>query len=142
LNLRGKPREDPDVNLTSLIDVVLLLLVFFMVSTSFVKEAELKVDLPEASEQPLAATPEEPLVITVAVTGELRVNDRELINSRPETLRAAIDKTVGDRRDIQVLLRADGKASHQSVVTVMDVLGRMGFTRMSIATVAAAEDSR
>jgi biopolymer transport protein ExbD len=142
LNLRGKPREDPDVNLTSLIDVVLLLLVFFMVSTSFVKEAELKVDLPEASEQPLAATPEEPLVITVAVTGELRVNDRELINSRPETLRAAIDKTVGDRRDIQVLLRADGKASHQSVVTVMDVLGRMGFTRMSIATVAAAEESR
>jgi biopolymer transport protein ExbD len=141
LNLRGKGREEPDVNLTSLIDVVLLL-VFFMVSTSFVKEAELKVDLPQASEQPASALPDEPLVITVAVTGELRVNDRELVNNRPETLRAAISKTVGDQRDIQVLLRADGKATHQSVVTVMDVLGRMGFTRISIATVAVAEESR
>lgn len=142
MNLQAQRREEPDVNLTSLIDVVLLLLVFFMVSTSFVREAVLKVDLPEASEQPAVMQVVEPLVITVAASGEMRVNDRELVNNRPATLRAAITLTVGEDRDIQVILRADGKASHQSVVTAMDVLGRMGFTRLSIATVAASEDSR
>ena len=142
MNLQTQRREEPDVNLTSLIDVVLLLLVFFMVSTSFVREAALKVDLPAASEQPAAMQAEGPLVITVAASGELRVNDRQLVNNRPDTLRAAIVLTVGDDRDIQVMLRADGKASHQSVVTAMDVLGRMGFTRLSIATVATPEDSR
>ena len=142
MNLQTQRREEPDVNLTSLIDVVLLLLVFFMVSTSFVREAALKVDLPAASEQPAAMQAEGPLVITVAASGELRVNDRELVNNPPDTLRAAIVLTVGDDRDIQVMLRADGKASHQSVVTAMDVLGRMGFTRLSIATVATPEDSR
>jgi biopolymer transport protein ExbD len=135
-------REDPDVNLTSLIDVVLLLLVFFMVSTSFVKEAVLKVDLPQASERPVALEVEEKLEITLGVGGEVRVNDRELINSRPDTLRAAISKTVGENREIPVVLRADANATHQSVVTAMDVLGRMGFTRLSIATVSAPEESQ
>lgn len=140
MNLQTQRREDPDVNLTSLIDVVLLLLVFFMVSTSFVKEAVLKVDLPEASERPLVAELEEKLEITLGVGGEVRVNDRELINSRPDTLRAAITKTVGDNREIQVVLRADANATHQSVVTAMDVLGRMGFARLSIATVSTPEE--
>jgi len=135
-------REDPDVNLTSLIDVVLLLLVFFMVSTSFVKEAVLKVDLPQASERPVVLQVEEQLEITLGVGGEVRVNDRELIKSRPDTLRAAISKTVGENREIPVVLRADANATHQSVVTAMDVLGRMGFTRLSIATVSAPEESQ
>ena len=142
MNLQMQRREDPDVNLTSLIDVVLLLLVFFMVSTSFVKEAVLKVDLPQASERPVALQVEEKLEITLGVGGEVRVNDRELINSRPDTLRAAISKTVGENREIPVVLRADANATHQSVVTAMDVLGRMGFTRLSIATVSAPEESQ
>jgi biopolymer transport protein ExbD len=142
LNLQAQRREDPDVNLTSLIDVVLLLLVFFMVSTSFVKEAVLKVDLPQASERPVVAEMEEQLEITLGIGGEVRVNDRELINSRPDTLRAAISKTVGDNREIPVILRADANATHQSVVTAMYVLGRMGFTRLSIATVSAPEEGQ
>lgn len=142
MNLQAQRREDPDVNLTSLIDVVLLLLVFFMVSTSFVKEAVLKVDLPQASERPVVAEMEEQLEITLGIGGEVRVNDRELINSRPDTLRAAISKTVGDNREIPVILRADANATHQSVVTAMDVLGRMGFTRLSIATVSAPEEGQ
>lgn len=141
MKLQTQRREDPDVNLTSLIDVVLLLLVFFMVSTSFVREAELKVDLPQASERPMMTEPAERLEVTVGMGGELRVNDRELVNNRPETLRAAISSTVGDDRDMAVLLRADARATHQSVVTVMDVLGRMGFTRLSIATVSTPEET-
>ena len=142
MNLQGRSREDPDVNLTSLIDVVLLLLVFFMVSTSFVKEAVLKIDLPQASERPVEAELEEQLEITLGVGGEVRVNNRELINNRPDTLRAAISKTVGENRDLPVLLRADANATHQAVVTAMDVLGRMGFTRLSIATVSTPEENQ
>lgn len=141
MNLQTQRREEPDVNLTSLIDVVLLLLVFFMVSTSFVKEAELKVDLPQASERPPAEQVSQKLEITVTASGEYRVNDRELVNSRPETLRAAIEKTVGERRDIPVIIRADASATHQSVVSAMDVLGRLGFQRLSIATMNPPEGS-
>jgi biopolymer transport protein ExbD len=141
VNLQTQRREEPDVNLTSLIDVVLLLLVFFMVSTSFVKEAELKVDLPQASERPPAEQVSQKLEITVTASGEYRVNDRELVNSRPETLRAAIEKTVGERRDIPVIIRADASATHQSVVSAMDVLGRLGFQRLSIATMNPPEGS-
>ena len=142
MNLQTRRREEPEVNLTSLIDVVLLLLVFFMVSTSFVREAELKVDLPEASERPPAEAVEQKLEITVTADGQYRVNDRELVNSRPETLRAAIEKTVGEQRDLAVVLRADSAATHQSVVTAMDVLGRLGFQRMSIATMSKPEEAR
>jgi len=113
-----------------------------MVSTSFVKEAVLKVDLPQASERPVVLQVEEQLEITLGVGGEVRVNDRELINSRPDTLRAAITKTVGENRELPVVLRADANATHQSVVTAMDVLGRMGFTRLSIATVSTPEESQ
>jgi biopolymer transport protein ExbD len=77
----------------------------------------------------------------VTADGDYRVNDRELVNSRPETLRDAIRKTVGDDRALPVVLRADGRASHQSVVTAMDVLGKMGFDRISIATVNEQDGS-
>ena len=135
MNLQGRPREDPEVNLTSLIDVVLLLLVFFMVSTSFVRESALKVELPQASTEPVVSTEEaQRLEVVVAADGSYRVNDREVVNTRPETLRTAIVTTVGERRDLPVVLRADGRASHQAVVTAMDVLGRLGFQQISIAT--------
>jgi biopolymer transport protein ExbD len=142
VNLQGRPREEPEVNLTSLIDVVLLLLVFFMVSTSFVREADLQVKLPQAStESEPVVNDVERLVLVVTADGDYRVNDRELVNSRPETLRDAIRKTVGDDRALPVVLRADGRASHQSVVTAMDVLGKMGFDRISIATVNEQDGS-
>ncbi len=142
MNLQGRPREEPEVNLTSLIDVVLLLLVFFMVSTSFVREADLQVKLPQAStESEPVVNDVERLVLVVTADGDYRVNDRELVNSRPETLRDAIRKTVGDDRALPVVLRADGRASHQSVVTAMDVLGKMGFDRISIATVNEQDGS-
>ena len=142
MNLQGRPREEPEVNLTSLIDVVLLLLVFFMVSTSFVREADLTVKLPQASaEAETVVEDTERLVLVVTANGEYRGNDRDLVNTRAETLREAIRKTVGEDRDLPVVLRADGRASHQSVVTAMDVLGRMGFDRISIATVNEQDGS-
>ena len=140
MNLKQEPREEPEVNLTSLIDVVLLLLVFFMVSTSFVREADLKIKLPEASLEEPAAREGVPLEITIAADGNYFVNQRALVNNRPETLRRALLKTAGEGRELPVIIRADATTSHQSVVTAMDVAGRLGFLHINIATTNVQPD--
>jgi biopolymer transport protein ExbD len=139
MNLQARSREEPEINLTSLIDVVLLLLVFFMVSTSFVREAEISLRLPEASPEATPQTETESLEITITQTGSYLVNTRPLVNSESATLRKAIVKLVGAKRDMPVVIRADAQATHQAVVTAMDVAGRLGFVEVSIATVSPAD---
>ena len=134
MNLHPRSLDEPEVNLTSLIDVVFLLLIFFMVSTSFTKESELKVNLPEALTE-VQASMDTSLEIVVTVDGKYFVNQKELINSDPSTLRDALKAEVGDDRNMPVTIRADGKATHQSVVNVMDVAGRLGFANLNIVTV-------
>jgi biopolymer transport protein ExbD len=116
------------------IDVLLVLLIFFMVSTTFNQEGRVKVQLPQASEIPLPRRSHEPLVITVTAEGSYRVNERTLINASPDTLRAALLKESGTDRG-PITIRADARATHQSVVTAMDVAGRLGFAQLNIATV-------
>lgn len=136
MNLRARTPEDPEVNLTSLIDVVLLLLVFFMVSTSFTRESELKIELPQTAEAAVSQPAvDRPMEITVTAQGGYLLEQQELINNRPDTLRRAIIRLYGDDRDRPVTIRADARATHQSVVTAMDVVGRLGFVRINIATV-------
>lgn len=139
MKLQTRQRDEPDINLTSLIDVVLLLLVFFMVSTSFVREAEINLQLPEAGAESSSAVPAEVLEITISRTGTYAVNGRQLVNNEPRTLRAAIERVIGEERDMPVVIRADGQAEHQSVVTAMDVVGRLGFANIDIAVVSAPE---
>ena len=134
MNLRPTAREQPEVNLTSLIDVVLLLLIFFMVTTSFVRETEIRLQLPEAETAP-AASLDESLEITITAQGDYLVNGRQVINRRPATLRRAMAQEAGERRDLAVVIRADARASHQAVVTAMDMAGRLGFGKINIATV-------
>ena len=135
MNLSPRRREDPELNLTSLIDVVLLLVIFFMVSTTFVEEGRLRVDLPTASNEPVRAL-QDPIVVTVTAQGSYRVNDRALVNNARETLAAAMKKVADGRSGVPVTVRADARASHQSVVTAMDVAARLGFTQVNIATVS------
>ena len=135
MNLRPKDHEEPEMNLTSLIDVVLLLLIFFMVSTTFVDESRIKLQLPQASNEPAAEQKKDPIEVAVTASGEYRVNGQTLINTSPATLSAAVSKLAGERRDLPVTIRADARSTHQSVVTAMDVLGRLGFKAISIATV-------
>src|SRR5207244_12599731 len=116
------------------LDVVVLRLVFFMLSTRFTAERRRRVHLPQASAVPAQKPTREPLVVTVTQQGTYRVNEHELINSSPETLRAALLKEAGTERAIRVTLRADARASHQAVITAMDVLGRLGFSEVNIAT--------
>ena len=135
MKLKPRRNEEPEINVTSLIDVVLLLVVFFMLSSNFTAEGRLQIRLPQASPTPSQHGGDEALVVSVSASGSYLVNGRELVNSSPDTLRAAIVKTTGGAAHANsVTIRADGRASHQAVVTAMDVLGRLGFTQMNVAT--------
>jgi biopolymer transport protein ExbD len=134
VNLRSRHRDDPEINVISFIDVLLVLLIFFMVSTTFQQEGRVKVQLPQASQIPQQRTAAEPLVITVTAEGSYRVNERTLINSSADTLRAALLKEAGTARG-PVTIRADARSTHQAVVTAMDVAGKLGFVQLNIATI-------
>jgi biopolymer transport protein ExbD len=126
--------EEPTVDLTSLIDVVFLLLIFFMVSTTFERQALLKVDLPEASEVEDRTELPDTLELVIDSAGRMYLNDRQLVNSEERTLRAAIEEAVGEERTIPLVLRADRQTPHHYVVTAMDVAAQLGFSNLSIAT--------
>lgn len=132
MNLRPRRVEDPEVSIVSLIDVVLMLLIFFMLSTSFIHPARIRVTLPHASAKtpPVAAR----ITVTVTRTGAYLVNGRALINARADTLRAALGKVAGADHRKPVIIRADAHASTQAIVTVMDVAGMLGFSRIDILT--------
>ncbi|MGB6604617.1 MAG: biopolymer transporter ExbD [Steroidobacteraceae bacterium] len=138
MNLKPRRHEEPEINVVSLIDVVLLLVVFFILSSRFTDEGRLRVHLPRAAAVPASEPASEPLVVSVTQQGGYLVNSRELINSSPETLRAALLKEAGSNRALRVTLRADAHATYQSVITAMDVLGRLGFAEINIATVKEA----
>jgi len=134
MKLSLRPRTQPEVNLTSLIDVVLLLLIFFMVSTSFVKQSQITISLPQADSAAVVEEVPDQIDIMITETGSFLVNGRELINSRVETIRNALQKVSGGNSNLPLTISADANAKHQDVVTAMDVAGRLGFTRISIAT--------
>ncbi len=135
MNLRVRPRAEPEVNLTSLIDVVLLLLIFFMVSTSFVKQSQISIRLPEAESTSIVEENPNQLDIMITEQGTYLVNGRELINNRPETIRNALQKLSGGNWNLPLTISADANARHQHVVTAMDVAGKLGFVKISIATI-------
>jgi biopolymer transport protein ExbD len=141
MNLRPRRSEDPEINLISLIDILLVLVLFFLLSTTFAVDGRLRIKLPQASSVPLQRTGNEPLVITVTAAGTYLVNGRELVNASADTLRAAILKLAGERRDLSTSIRADGHATHQSVVTAMDVLSQLGFTQLNIVTTTRDADT-
>ena len=129
-------RQEVEVNLTPLIDVVFLLLIFFMVSTTFTKETHLSIDLPEASSQSSWAAD---LQIEISITreGSFAINGVALINREQNTLRTAIEKVSEGDTAIPLVITADSATPHQSVVTAMDVAGQLGFSHLSITTTLA-----
>lgn len=134
MKLQHHTLEDPTVDLTSLIDVVFLLLLFFMVSTTFEHTALLKVDLPEASVVDDREAVPESLELVIDDEGRMYLNDQRLVDSEAQTIRAAIEQAVGDARTLPLVLRADRMTPHHHVVTAMDVAAQMGFSNLSIAT--------
>ena len=126
-------REELAINMTPLIDVVFLLLIFFMVTTTFSRETRLLVNLPEANAEAAESDPAQ-IEILVARDGSFSINGRALINSRVETLVQGLEIESGGNHNLPILLIADADATHQSVVTAMDGIGQSGFTRLNIAT--------
>ena len=134
MHFRRQRRHDDSVNLTPLIDVVFLLLIFFMVTTTFTKETHLTLDLPEASGEPNPQQKPMQLEIVVSSRGEYSINGNGLINNKPETLLSGLKEISGGDTKLPLIISADADASHQSVVTAMDIAGQLGFTQLSITT--------
>lgn len=126
-------REELSINITPLIDVVFLLLIFFMLTTTFSRETRLLINLPEANAD-IAESQSPQIEITVAREGSYTINGRALINSRIETLMRGLELESGGDLNVPIILVADAEATHQSVVTAMDAISQSGFTRMNIAT--------
>ncbi len=133
-----RTRTEVEVNLTPLIDVVFLLLIFFMVSTTFTKDTQLSIDLPEAEGDP-ARVAEKMVEITVTRTGNYAVNGTALVNNELATLKRAVEEVSGGDTTLPMVITADSATPHQSVVTAMDAAGQLGFIHLSITTRNSAD---
>lgn len=133
MNFRPARRDDPDLNLTPLIDVVFLLLIFFMVSTTFDRNSMISITLPESSRENTELAPE---IVDVAIDsdGKIYINDKLLINSGAETIRQALTEASSGLSDPMVIINADANATHQSVISVMDAARRSALNRITFAT--------
>lgn len=140
MKFRRQHRDELGINMTPLIDVVFLLLIFFMVSTTFTRETQLTIDLPEAQGQPNESV-EEQIEILVDESGGYRVNGEALVDGRMRTLQAAIYKISAGDTTMPLTISADAQAAHQDVVQVMDAAGQMGFAHLSITTREPASQS-
>ena len=134
-----RARNDVEVNLTPLIDVVFLLLIFFMVSTTFTKETHLTIDLPKAQGQP-AQKVKRQVEITITLNGEYAVNDAVLVNKKIDTVKSALEKASQGDHSLPLMITADAQTPHQAVVTAMDAAGQLGFTHLSITTTNAKDE--
>jgi len=124
---------DPEINLTSLIDVIFVLIIFFVATTTFNQRSALKLQLPTA--QAVAKQdPGEPLNVLVDAEGRYFIGENEVLKSDVGSLKEAIVAVAGQDRSMPVVLRADARTPHQSVITAMDALGQLGFVKLSIAT--------
>ncbi len=133
MKLSPRKPEEPDVNLTPMIDVVFLLLLFFMVSTSFIRESSLKVDLPEATGEALVEQ-ESPIDIVINIDGKFTINDVVLMKPTQAQLSAELRRTVGDNRDPHIIISADAGSEYQYIVTAMDTAQALGYSRLTLAT--------
>ena len=134
MQFKRQAKESIDVNLTPLIDVVFLLLIFFMVSTTFTDKTEIKLDLPEATGSAQVKQPEA-LKLVINQRGEYSLNGAKLINNDITTIKSAISKAAGDDKKTPFIITADANTSHQSVVKAMDAAGQLGFVNLSITTI-------
>src|SRR5688572_17500060 len=137
MNFRTHEDDEPELNLIPLIDVLLMTLIFLIVTTSFAREARLSVRLPEASASVKDERPA--LRISIDAKGQYFINDQQLLNSNPDTLRSAMARAASQIKDPLIVIHADGKAPHESVVRVMDSARRLGLSNLTFATQQPAD---
>lgn len=125
--------DEVEINLTALIDVVFTLIIFFVVTTSFNNRSALKITLPSSAASQVEAQ-RKPLVVLIDRTGNYYVGDSALVRSDLASLKEAVRQQAGTDTDRTIVIQADAKTTHQSVITAMDAIGQLGFSRLSIAT--------
>lgn len=135
-SFRTQRRDSPDINVTSLVDVVLLLLLFFILSTTFNRPTELHIELPEASaggDNTQAA----PTAINVKIDqyGHCFINDKAVLTATVETLQPLLLQTSAGRTDVTVQIEADARTPHQAVIMVMDAARRAGLLQIAFAAI-------
>ena len=135
MNFRRKDRERLEITLTPMIDVVFLLLIFFMVTTSFKRATELRINLPEATGREQAELAKM-ISLTIDADGIYYVNNHQVINKKLSTLSKALTDVAGNTRNIPFVIHADAKTPHQAVISALDVASKAGFTQITFATVA------
>jgi len=141
MNLRPRRSEPPRVDITPLIDVVFLMLIFFMVSTTFDKQTQLKVDLPKSTSTELAEQQQDKIDITIDAQGQFYVNERELVKHDAVTLRRTMEKIADGRADLPVIVSGDRNAPLQSMMTVLDVSAQLGMSRLSFVARQSEPDA-
>lgn len=134
-----RARHEEEVNVTPLIDVVFLLLIFFMVSTTFTKRTHLTINLPEAKGTPSEQV-KSPVEITISRSGDYAINGVGLVNRKFSTLKQALQKVSNGDHTRPLVITADANSSHQAVVTAMNAAGQLGFTALSITTTNVKKD--
>jgi biopolymer transport protein ExbD len=130
----GAPDDHIEINVTSLIDVVLLLLIFFMVSTTFLNPSHINLTLPKANRSNTEQEKPQTIEIAVDKEGRYAINGQVLVNSQPETLKRALSEAAKDLKEPPVVVRADAQATHQNVIRVLDVASQLGLVHISFAT--------
>ncbi|KRG63945.1 Biopolymer transport protein ExbD [compost metagenome] len=134
----SRSQDEPHIDLVPLIDVILVLIIFFVVTTTFDARSTLQVQLPTASDQKNTSPPRS-LSVLVNADGRYFINDQEVLRTDVEALKQTIAQVAGDDREQTVLLRADARTPYQAVVTAQDALGQLGFRRIAIATAPEAK---
>ena len=138
MNFRTRTREEPEINLIPLIDVLLMTLIFLLVTTSFSHEARLSLQLPQAASDTKIESAT--LRIAIDARGQYFINDRQLLNATSETLRNAMQQAAGGKKDPVIIVQADRKTPHEAVIRVMEATQRLGFTHLTFATQAPASE--
>ncbi|PCC97768.1 ExbD/TolR family protein [Halopseudomonas pelagia] len=144
MNFRRKKPDEASVNLTPLIDVVFLLLIFFMVSTTFTRETQLKLDLPQAaSGQQVDSAETQQIELVISATGDIAINQKALAAPSMDTLKTALQRESAGDNSLPLIITADAQTPHQAVIMAMDAAGQLGFTRLRLTTSEmGADDSQ
>lgn len=138
MNFHRRKRPPLEISITPMIDVVFLLLIFFMVTTTFNRQTELKINLPQANGVDVQER-EKNITLVIDADGMYFLSDdngklHQLINQKLSTLRKALEQAAGNTRRIPFIISADGKAPHQAVISALDVASELGFKRITFAT--------
>ena len=141
MQLRTRRRDEPEIVVIPLIDVLLMLLIFFMVATSFDKYSQMKIKLPESSAA--AETSDRPVIeVAIDAQGRYFINKQELLNTETETVKQALQKAAQGTKDPQLILSADRMTPHQAVITAMDAARQLGFVNLTFATSSPASETQ